>query len=672
MNSEVKSESKAFREPAIPLNEGERLMALCSTGLLDTDPEESFDRITRLVANLLDVPIALVSLVDEGRQWFKSRVGLEATQTPRAVSFCGHVVAERKPMVIGDATQDPRFAANPLVVGAPFVRAYMGNPIFSLDNQPIGTLCAIDTQARQFDSRQVDALNDLTQVVQELIRHREIASATRKALEIAGEREALYKDTFELAAVGIVHTALDGSLFRVNPAICGMLGYEAVELLGHSFVEFTHPEDVPKNIELFLQITAGNIDRYRMEKRFLHKRGHEVWVNLSVVLRRSGSGKPDFLIAIVEDISASKHHERELTLVRDRLRSEVESQAERLHQSGEAIRQTFAKILEAERSQRAAENRVRAIADSVPAMIGYWNRDLRCEFANEAYRHWFGRPPEELIGLPMREVVGERIFALNEPHARAALAGEPQHFERRLSRVDGTLTHTDARYLPDRNSSGEVAGFYVLVTDITGLRLAQLELEQLNSRLSAESTTDYLTGLSNRRAFAHKSEQAAERSLADGSPYGLILLDLDDFKRINDQFSHEIGDDVLRAVGRILKNELRGKDDVAARLGGEEFAVLCFGDLDRDSLSRFAERIRAQISKEALPSEAGPVRFTGSFGVALSHAGDADWKRIYARADAALYRAKGAGKNRVVYESEQRLEGTKTSDQGTGRRATLS
>jgi diguanylate cyclase len=667
MNSEAESNSKAFREPPVPLDEGERLIALCATGLLDTAPEESFDRVTRLAAKALDVPIVLVSLVDEGRQWFKSRVGLEATQTPREISFCGHVVVEGRPMVIEDAAQDPRFCGNPLVTGPPFVRAYVGIPLFTLNNQPIGTLCAIDTRARRFDTRHLDTLNELAQVVQELIRHREIASATKKALEIAFEREVLYKDTFELAPVGIVHTTLDGSLFRVNPAICEMLGYASSELLGHSFVEFTHLDDVPRNLELFLQMTAGKIDRYRMEKRFLHKRGHEVWVNVSVALRRSVTRKPDYLIAIVEDISASKRHESELTLVRDRLRSEVESQAERLRQSGEAIRHTFAKILEAERSQRAAENRVRAIADSVPAMIGYWNRDLHCEFANEAYRDWFGLAPERIIGLSMRELLGEKIFALTEPHARAVLSGEPQHFERRLPRVDGTITHTDARYLPDRNSHGEVVGFYVLVTDITSLRLAQQELEHLNLRLSAESITDYLTGLSNRRAFTQKSEQAAQRSREDGGRYGLILLDLDDFKRINDQFSHEVGDDVLRAVGRILKDELRGRDDVAARLGGEEFGVLCFGDLDRDSLCRFAERIRTQIGKETLPSRKGPVRFTGSFGVAIADGGDADWKRIYARADAALYRAKAGGKNRVVFESVRRPEPTQASDQATGR-----
>jgi diguanylate cyclase (GGDEF)-like protein len=204
--------------------------------------------------------------------------------------------------------------------------------------------------------------------------------------------------------------------------------------------------------------------------------------------------------------------------------------------------------------------------------------------------------------------------------------------------------------LPDTTDSGETRGFYVLVTDVTALREAQQALEQLNAKLVTDSVTDYLTGLCNRRLFSQRSEEAMRRFKDTGQPYGLILLDLDDFKRINDRHGHDVGDEVLRAVGRILRSELREGGDVAARLGGEELALLCVGTADEMALCQIAERLRIQISRESVPSALGLVQFTGSFGVAGCLAEDSGWKHIYARADSALYQAKASGKDRVVFE----------------------
>jgi diguanylate cyclase (GGDEF)-like protein len=205
------------------------------------------------------------------------------------------------------------------------------------------------------------------------------------------------------------------------------------------------------------------------------------------------------------------------------------------------------------------------------------------------------------------------------------------------------------RYIPDVGEGGEVQGLYVLATDVTALREALKALETAHTRLVEESVTDYLTGLSNRRVFSEHSEAAALQFQATGTPYGLILLDLDDFKQINDDFGHDVGDEVLRAMGRILKEQLREREDVVARLGGEEFAVLCFGTIGEASLRQLAARIGEQIAKEGVHCPKGIVRFTSSFGVAVSQADDIGWRSIYARADAALYEAKASGKNCVVF-----------------------
>jgi PAS domain S-box-containing protein len=151
-----------------------------------------------------------------------------------------------------------------------------------------------------------------------------------------------------------------------------------------------------------------------------------------------------------------------------------------------AVIATFADIT-AERqlnqNLRKARADLRAILDNVPGMIGYWNRELRCEFANRAYFDWFDLPPERAVGLHMTELLGERLFNLNEPYARLALQGHAQRFERRLVKIDGSPSCTDARYIPDVDESGTVRGFYVLVTDITELRESYAQVRALAQRL---------------------------------------------------------------------------------------------------------------------------------------------------------------------------------------------
>ncbi|NNC65016.1 MAG: GAF domain-containing protein, partial [Gammaproteobacteria bacterium] len=127
-----------------PIGETVRLCSLQNLKVLDTLPEERFDRITRLVARVFDVPIALVSLVDVDRQWFKSRHGLDADETPREISFCGHAILEEKTFVVHDAAKDERFVDNPLVTGGPKIRFYAGHPVHSPQGTRIGTLCLID------------------------------------------------------------------------------------------------------------------------------------------------------------------------------------------------------------------------------------------------------------------------------------------------------------------------------------------------------------------------------------------------------------------------------------------------------------------------------------------------------------------------------------------------
>ncbi|NRB56119.1 MAG: GAF domain-containing protein [Salinicola sp.] len=155
--------------PNLPQQETERLSFLHDLQLLDSNADEGFDRLTELATQIFDVPMSLITLIDEDRQWFKSRQGLSVCETPRRISFCGHVVADGQPMVINNALRDPRFSDNPLVTGAPFIRFYAGYPLFVAPDICVGTLCLIGTLPRTFEETDMRRMKLLAAQAEELI-----------------------------------------------------------------------------------------------------------------------------------------------------------------------------------------------------------------------------------------------------------------------------------------------------------------------------------------------------------------------------------------------------------------------------------------------------------------------------------------------------------------------
>jgi two-component system NtrC family sensor kinase len=167
----------------LPKNEVQRLKVLWQYDLLDTVPEEVFDDLTDLAAHICEAPIALISLVDEKRQWFKSHVGVTTRETSRDISFCAHAILQQGLFVVSDATKDPRFCDNPLVTGPEKIRFYAGVPLKSPDGYALGTLCVLDKEARQLRPQQKQALLVLARHVEtqlELRRHARELSEARK------------------------------------------------------------------------------------------------------------------------------------------------------------------------------------------------------------------------------------------------------------------------------------------------------------------------------------------------------------------------------------------------------------------------------------------------------------------------------------------------------------
>lgn len=159
-------------------NEASRLAALYALNILDTPPEERFDRIVRHAASTFDVPIAMISLVDQDRQWFKARVGVDVVQTDRCVSVCSHAIRSRGVFEVEDLRADQRFATNPLVIDSPYIRSYTGAPLLLPCGEAAGALCLIDFKPRRFDRLELlvlEALRNLT--VEELMKTCEQAPA---------------------------------------------------------------------------------------------------------------------------------------------------------------------------------------------------------------------------------------------------------------------------------------------------------------------------------------------------------------------------------------------------------------------------------------------------------------------------------------------------------------
>jgi GAF domain-containing protein len=195
-------------KPPIPKDEKKRLQVLWQYDVLDTVPEEVFDDLTELAARICGAPIALITLVDENRQWFKSRVGLTVSETSRDISFCGHAILQSDLFIVPDATKDKRFADSRLVKSSPKIRFYAGAPLVTPDGHALGTLCVIDNVPRELSADQKTALRVLARHVMnqlELRRHsRELADAHKLREQM---RDDLEKANAEIARL---QAQLDG------------------------------------------------------------------------------------------------------------------------------------------------------------------------------------------------------------------------------------------------------------------------------------------------------------------------------------------------------------------------------------------------------------------------------------------------------------------------------
>jgi len=274
----------------VPDNEEARLDALATYQQLDTLPEENFDRLAGLAARLFNVPIVLVSLVASDRQFFKAQIGFCATETSREISFCAHTIMQDEILIILDAVKDPRFATNPLVLGAPFIRFYAGKPLVTPTGEKIGTVCLIDSQPHEaFSQSDRQNLTDITALVMERMEMRRLES-------LRSASQSRFKKIAETSPDAIICSNAEGNITFWNRSAERLFGYTAQEVLNRSSRVI-----VP---ESWLRIYEDEIERLRHGQELALA---DKTIELSA-LRKDGTEFP-------AEFSLSTWHEGQLTNV---------------------------------------------------------------------------------------------------------------------------------------------------------------------------------------------------------------------------------------------------------------------------------------------------------------------------------------------------------------------
>ena len=295
-------------EPRIPQNETQRLRALHAYKILDTLAEQAYDDLTCLAAQICDAPIALISLVDRDRQWFKSRVGLDAEQTSRKVSFCAHAIHHPGELLeVEDALEDQRFAGNPLVTGDPHIRFYAGMPIVDAAGLALGTLCVIDRKPRVLKQAQRRALKALSRQVMAQIR-------LSSELAVSHNRSRYFESILESAGGIIYELDANGIFTYVNEYMVDVTGREREALLKTHFLELVIEEERAGVHEHYQDAIRRRLPETTLEFRVRQQSGVIIWVSQSARLLYSAENRFERVIGLVKDITENKRLQRDLVL----------------------------------------------------------------------------------------------------------------------------------------------------------------------------------------------------------------------------------------------------------------------------------------------------------------------------------------------------------------------
>lgn len=640
---------------SLPPDESERQELLESLAILDTAPEPVFDQITRLTTRLLGVPIAVFSLVDKDRQWFKSRIGLDVQETSREAAFCAHAILQSAPLVVPDATADPRFEDNALVNGDPNIRFYAGVPIRGAGGHALGTLCAIDSRPRQLSADDLETLRDLAGLITKEIQYREALAVARESVARSGDAiahsEARFRSVFDLASFGMAMVAPDGGWLSVNDALCRIVGYAPEELYRTTFRDITYAADLDTDLALLRQLESGTIDQYQLEKRYVRKDGSLVWINLNVTKKTGPDGALLYYVAAIKDIQAQKEAETKLQALHADLETRVATRTRELNDAVAMLQSAMAHQRQAEQLLKDREAELRSVIENAnDAYIGL-DRDGIVREWNRQAETTFGWTAAEAIGQPLDALIipAEMGDMHRRGMARYLSTGAATVLGKRLElpavRKDGSRLTVEVRITALEVNDTTI--FSAFLHDITARKALEAQREY-------DSRHDVLTGLLNRRALTERLPIAQARARRTGKMLGVLFIDLDGFKAVNDTHGHEAGDKLLCEIAGRLQDTVRETDSVF-RLAGDEFTVLLedMTDTYADAhavAQKLVERISLPIDLYGQDATVG-----ASIGIAIFTPGSGvSGADLVKEADYWMYEAKKAGRGRVLPEKTMR------------------
>src|SRR5215210_3311914 len=452
----------------------DRLAALRQTALLDTPPEEGFDRLTRMAARLLGAPTSLISLVTDERQFFKSTMGLPepwATRrtAPLSFSFCSTVAGTGEPLVVEDARRHPLLRHSHALRELGWI-SYAGVPLVSREGHVLGSFCVVDRTPRLWSERDIALLQDLAaSAVTEIELRREMAHRGQVELGRRDNEEQLYS-TFEHAGVGMALLSLDGRWVRVNRALAELLESPPEDLIGFPAEARTHADDIAADQEALRLLLAGECRTYTVEKRYLTTSGGIVWTLVNASLVTGPEGQASHLIAAIQDITERKQAELGLREREEGYRSVIVA-------SGRAVRHW-----------ELATDRLTWDHGTAALLDYHWSE------VGETADWWYGR-----IHPDDRERVVQSMDS--------AIAGGETTWsaEYRFRRADGTYALMQDRASVVRESGGRPARVVAAMADLTD---ADRPEEQLQEVLDALPFSIWLVDAQGRVVQANASTQA--------------------------------------------------------------------------------------------------------------------------------------------------------------------
>jgi diguanylate cyclase (GGDEF)-like protein/PAS domain S-box-containing protein len=457
----------------------------------------------------------------------------------------------------------------------------------------------------------------------------------RQAEELLRASEEEYRATFELAGVGKAQADPNtGHFLRVNRKFCQMTGYSADELLGMTFSQITHPDDLGQTFHLNKRLARREIDEFTIDKRYVRKDGQTIWVSLNAAMIRGADGQILRSVATIQDITDRKRAE----WVESDRRQVLEMVAQNMPLPG--VLDRLAEAVERQVEGVAAFMMVRdgSIWLHAPNLPGDWRDSisahlmpLAAELSSTAWES-----PER---CGVTEIASNTAWqSLRDPAARLGLQS---CWTVTIQSNDGSSLGALAVF--SRQSRGPTTRELQMLQMAASLATICVEHHNTASALAYSVRHDLLTGMPNRICFEDRLETAMQRARRGGSQVGLFFIDIDRFKHVNDTFGHEVGDALLQQFATRVAGQVR-EVDTLARMGGDEFALIIPDISKPEDALTVAEKLMSCLA-EPIPIVGRDLIVTSSMGIALYPRDAEDSAGLQRCADHEMYRAKRKGRN---------------------------